>query len=173
MAKFSAFVSDDLIEDFFYCYNDKVSKKIFYGDNLEEIKIKMTFHYEVEDVKDEDGKSLKSGDEKFKNILNEIKEKDLEKIEIKLQKPNYALESSILSESVFLDKDGIPQINYVVYNRLRLTMLLKDWNLEDNDGKVTVSATNLGKLCGEIIEVLILKINKHVGHRFGILSISS
>lgn len=150
--------NDELIEVSFFVFIDKF-KEIHCGENLEIIKENLPKFYN--EVFPEDNETKES----FNEYVSSIKEEDLQKIEIKIKRPNYAENTSILSSSTSIDPtNGIPTIDYAEYNRQRIIKLLKDWNLERNNKKVPVSEATIGSLHPAITDYITSSINEHVQH---------
>lgn len=150
----------DLITDWFYVFCDKYNE-LHWGDSVEDIKKKILDTYGDDIARNESGKEISM--EEFTEYVDNIKEEDLEKIEIKIKRPSYSENGIILENSTRLEA-GIPTIDYIEYNKHRILVLLKEWNLEKDGKPISVNQVSIGSLHPSVIDGILDKINKHIPH---------
>lgn len=150
----------DLITDWFYVFCDKYNE-LHWGDSVEDIKKKILDAYGSELPYDESGAHVSS--EEFTEYVNNIKEEDLEKIEIKIKRPSYS-ENNIILENSTRPEAGVPVVDYMEYNKHRILVLLKGWNLEKDGKPISVNQVSVGSLHPSVIDGILDKINKHIPH---------
>jgi hypothetical protein len=162
--KFNIFIDTekDVINDFFYI--TKFKHDVYYGDTLEEIKEKISDEMLSSKAIDVNDGNNAERIEIIKEEINDfIKQDNLEKIEVVFKQPDFNTSSFILEKSMRAEGSLEQlQIDFIMYTKLRLHLLLKDWNLEENGKKVEVSPENISRLHPSIVEAINQKLNKNI-----------
>ena len=132
----------ELIDASFFVLVDDF-QELHCGDNLEDIRKYVLDFYEDQLPSNLEGETITT--EEFAEYVNNIKEESLEKVEIKIKRPNYSENTFIISSSTSVDPShGLPVIDYAEYHKQRVLRLLKGWNLEKDGKKVRVSKKSGG-----------------------------
>lgn len=148
-----------LIKDSFLTYVCKEIDSVFFGKDKETIITRMR-------LSDHNGLSS----EEFEKLVENIKDEDLQRVEVSLQKPDFKMNTLILSQSFETTLDGKTKADAIAYNRARIFLLLKEWSITSGGEPVPVTVENINKLHPNVIDAILEVINKNIPHYFGTLA---